>query len=89
MFIKIPDDAPDNYGSVTKTVGKAGEKQGKFYLPVSWVGGRVIIYHNGEYTEEKRVLAQSNTGAISTPKAWIGDEVIAFLVVPPAPNISV
>ena len=87
MFIQTPDDAPKNYGVINKTVMPAGKtpRQGKFGLPIKWVGGRVILYHNGEYTEDKRVLAQGNTGAIYTPKDWIGSEVIAFLITPPSP----
>jgi len=91
MFIKIPSDAPENYGSVTKTVSRSGDRQGRFFLPVSWISGRVIVYHipTKEYTNEKRVISHANTGVIYTSKTWIGDEVIAFLVVPPAPNISI
>ena len=87
MFIEIPDDAPKHYEFITKTVTKSGERQGRFCLPATWVGGRVVIYHvsTREYFDETQVLAHGTAGAVFTPKKWICDDIIAFLVVPPPP----
>lgn len=80
---KIPSDAPEHYESITKTVLKSGDRQGKIILPIKWVGGRAILYHDGEYTIDKRVVASGSSGAIYTSKEWIGSEVISFLITLP------
>jgi len=82
MFIKTPDDAPENYGVITKKVYKAGTS-GQVNVPVTWIGGDVCIYHNGEYGELKRVKAMSNSAGIYVHKSLVGSEIAIFLITPP------
>jgi hypothetical protein len=82
MFIKMPDDAPTNYGMITKKVSK-GRTSGIVYLPPTWIGGEVVIWHDGTYLDAKIAKANGTSGGVHVHKDIVGSDVIAFLITPP------